>query len=321
MIIFIVKRFVSMIITLILLIMVGFSLNYFTPNAPFKNLDMWLAANKWLSQLITFNFGTSIANGLSISQQIIEVLPATIELCASAFLLALVVGIPWGMISAFNCNKWLDRLTNIFTLVGFSVPVFWLGLLLTLMFSLNLGWLPVSGQHHLLYPLKTITGFTLIDAWLADVPWRHNLLVDVLSHLILPMLTLALAPLTEVIKLMRATTLEVIEKSYIKAAIIRGLSRVTVARRHVLHNALPPIIPHLGMQFSTMLTLAMITEAVFNWPGIGLWLLAAVRYHDYASVAAGVMVVGTMVLLVNLSSDIIGAALDPIKRKEGYEHR
>jgi len=199
--------------------------------------------------------------------------------------------------------------------------VFWLALLMTLFFSLTLGWLPVSGRFDLLYQVKTITGFALIDAWLSDSPWRDEMMTSVLLHMLLPVITLAVAPTTEVIRLMRISTSEVIDKNYIKAAATRGLSRFAVIRRHVLHNALPPVIPRLGLQFSSMLTLAMITEMVFNWPGLGRWMINAIRQQDYAAISAGVMVVGGMVIVVNVLSDILGAATNPLKHKEWYALR
>ena len=147
------------------------------------------------------------------------------------------------------------------------------------------------------------------------------MILNVLSHMVLPVITLSIAPMTEVIRLMRTSTEEIISQNYIKAAAIRGLSRLTIIRRHVLHNALPPVIPKLGLQFSTMLTLAMVTEVVFNWPGIGRWLITAIRQQDFAAISAGVMLVGTMVIIINMLSDILGAVSSPLKHKEWYAFR
>ena len=208
------------------------------------------------------------------------------ELCILAFGFALLIGIPVGMIAGVMRNKWPDTLISAVALVGFSIPVFWLALLLTLFFSLTLGWLPVSGRFDLLYEVKNVTGFALIDAWLSDSPWR-----------------------------------EVYDTNYVKAAATRGVSRRKILLRHVLHNALPPVIPRLGLQFSTMLTLAMITEMVFSWPGLGRWLINAIRQQDYAAISAGVMVIGALVIIVNVISDILGAMANPLKHKEWYALR
>jgi len=275
----------------------------------------------WYKGLFQLDFGVSSINGEPIGPQIREVFPATLELCLLAFSLALLIGIPLGIAAGVMRNKWQDKLISAIALLGFSLPVFWLALLLTLYFSLNLGWLPVSGRFDLLYPVKNITGFALIDAWLSHSPWRHEMMISALMHAILPVTALAVAPVTEVIRLLRISTREVMEKNYIKAAATRGLSLMTIIRRHVLHNALPPVIPRLGLQFSTMLTLAMITEVVFSWPGLGRWLVDAIRQQDYAAISAGVMTVGGLVITVNVLADILGAITTPLKHKEWYALR
>ncbi|MBI3310882.1 MAG: peptide ABC transporter permease SapB [Serratia liquefaciens] len=271
--------------------------------------------------LLHWDFGVSSINGQAISEQLREVFPATMELCLLAFTLALFIGIPLGIIAGVMRGKWQDTAISTFALLGFSMPVFWLALLLMLFFSLHLGWLPVSGRFDLLYQVKPITGFALIDAWLSDSPYRAEMIGSALRHMILPIAALAVAPTTEVVRLMRISTDDVLNQNYIKAAATRGLSRFTIIRRHVLHNALPPIVPKLGLQFSTMLTLAMITEVVFSWPGLGRWMINAIRQQDYAAISAGVMVVGTLVITINVLADILGAATNPLKHKEWYALR
>lgn len=221
------------------------------------------------------------------------------ELCLLAFATALFIGIPLGIIAGVLRGKWQDTAISTFALLGFSMPVFWLALLLMLFFSLHLGWLPVSGRFDLLYQVKPITGFALIDAAVGlAVPRRDDRqrpaphdpadrragggahhrsgAPDAHQHR------------------RRA------EPKLHQGRRHRGLSRFTIIRRHVLHNALPPIVPKLGLQFSTMLTLAMITEVVFSWPGLGRWLINAIRQQDYAAISAGVMVVGTLVITINV---------------------
>ena len=321
MIIYTLRRLVLLLVTLFMLTLVAFSLSYFTPHAPLQGASLLDAWWFWFTGVLQLDFGVSSINGQAITLQLREVFPATLELCLLAFSAALLLGIPLGIIAGVMRNKWQDRLISAIALLGFSMPVFWLALLLTLFFSLNLGWLPVSGRINLLYQMKTVTGFALLDAFLSDSPWRHEMLKNVALHMILPVTALAIAPTTEVIRLLRNSTSEVINANYIKAAATRGLSRFTVIRRHVLHNALPPVIPRLGLQFATMLTLTMITEVVFNWPGLGRWLINAIRQQDYAAISAGVMVVGGLVIFVNVLSDILGAMMTPLKHKEWYARR
>lgn len=147
------------------------------------------------------------------------------------------------------------------------------------------------------------------------------MIVSAARHMVLPVLTTAVAPTTEVIRLMRISTSEVYDTNYVKAAATRGVSRRKILLRHVLHNALPPVIPRLGLQFSTMLTTAMITEMVFSWPRLGRWLINAIRQQDYAAISAGVMVIGALVIIVNVISDILGAMANPLKHKEWYALR
>ncbi|MCV9877597.1 putrescine export ABC transporter permease SapB [Brenneria izbisi] len=321
MIIFTLRRLVLLLVTLCLLTLVGFSLSYYTPHAPLNGAALFDAYHFYLSGLLQGDFGRSSINGQAISEQLKEVFPATIELCVLTFMLSLLIGIPLGITAGVMQNRGPDIVISTLALIGFSIPVFWLALLLTLFFSLHLGWLPVSGRFDLLYQVEPVTGFALIDAWLSDSPYRGEMMISALRHLILPITVLAVGPTTEVIRLMRISTTEVIGKNYIKAAATRGLSKLTIIRRHVLHNALPPIMPKLGLQFSTMLTLTIITEVVFSWPGLGRWLVNAIRQQDYAAISAGVMVVGAMVITVNVLSDIWGAMTNPLKHKEWYALR
>lgn len=317
MIIYTLRRLALLIITLFFLSLVGFSLLFFTPHAPLQGVSLWNAWIFWVEGLMHWDFGVSSIDGQSINTQLHDVFPATMELCLLSFSLALLIGIPVGIIAGVMRNRWQDKLISALALVGFSIPIFWLALLLILFFSLTLGWFPVSGRFDLLYDVKSVTGLALVDAWLSDSPHRHEIIVSVARHMVLPVIALAVAPTTEVIRLMRISTIEINDQNYVKAATTRGLSRFTVIRRHVLHNALPPVIPRLGLQFSTMLTLAMITEVVFNWPGLGRWLINAVRQQDYAAISAGVMVTGSLVIVVNILSDILSVMASPLKNKEG----
>lgn len=321
MIIFILRRMLLLVVTIFFLSVLGFSLCFIPQHSPLHDVNLYNAICFWYKGLFQLDFGISSVNSQPIITQVEEFFPATIELCLMAFALALFMGIPIGIIAAFNKHKWPDRIISNLALLGFSVPIFWLALLSSLLFSLTLGWLPVSGRIDLLYSVPYITGFSFIDVLLMHSEQKLIILKSLGLHLVLPVTTLCVAPLTEVVKLTRNSTLEVIEKGYIKAAITRGLSRFTVVRRHVLHNAIPPVIPHLGLQFSIMLSLTMITEAVFNWPGLGTWLLTAIRQQDYASVSTGVMVMGSLVVIINIVSDILGAVLSPLKHKEWYAGR
>lgn len=321
MIIFILRRLLLLLVTLFLLSLLSFSLLYFTPHPPIQDRALLEAYHFYLHSLMQGDLGSSSVSGQDIMSQLKVLFPATIELCLLAFLLALCIGIPLGIIAGLMKGKWQDRTISLFALLGYSVPIFWLALLLMLLFSLHLYWLPISGSYNLLYPMQKISGFSLIDAWLSDSPYRQEIIYSVLHHLILPVLVLSLEPMTQILRLMRHSTEYVISQNYIKAAATRGLSRLTIIRRHLLHNALPPIIPKLGLQFSTLLTLAMITEIVFSRPGLGLLFISAVHRQDVAVISAGVIMVGSLVLLINLLADLVGALMDSLKHKGWYAIR
>lgn len=314
------RRFNLFVITLLILTIVGYSLLRLEPESPWASLDFWAGWSQYLSELLKLNFGVT-KNGTPIVSELASVFPATLELCLIAFTLSLLVGIPVGTIAGMRQGKWIDTVISFTSMSGYSAPLFWVALILIMVFSLNYELLPVSGRYDLLYQIKHVTGFAIIDAFLAEGPYRSHALQSVIEHMILPCLVLALAPTTQVIRLMRASVAEVMTQNYIRAARIKGLSYYEIVIQHVLRNAIPPIIPKFGVQLSSMLTLAIITESIFNWPGIGRWLLDALSNQDYVSIQAGVIAVGALVLTANILSDLIGAMINPLVRKEWYANK
>ncbi|EGR0774112.1 ABC transporter permease subunit [Vibrio cholerae] len=315
-----VRKFNLFIITLLILTMVGYSLARFDPHSPWTLIGFWQGWSSYLVQLMEFNFGLN-KNGVPIIHELLVVFPATIELCTIAFILSLLVGIPIGTLAGMRQGKWLDTIISFISMSGYSAPIFWLALMMIMAFSLHFPVFPVAGRYDLLYQIDHVTGFALIDAFLSQSPYRRQALQSVIEHLTLPCLVLALAPTTQVIGQMRASVAEVMNQNYIRAAKIRGFSNYQIVTQHVLRNAIPPMIPKFGVQLSSMLTLAIITESIFNWPGIGRWLLDALANRDFMSIQAGVIVVGTLVLTANILSDLIGAAANPLVRKEWYVKR
>ncbi|ELN9187136.1 ABC transporter permease subunit [Vibrio cholerae] len=315
-----VRKFNLFIITLLILTMVGYSLARFDPDSPWTLIGFWQGWSSYLVQLMEFNFGLN-KNGVPIIHELLVVFPATIELCTIAFILSLLVGIPIGTLAGMRQGKWLDTIISFISMSGYSAPIFWLALMMIMAFSLHFPVFPVAGRYDLLYQIDHVTGFALIDAFLSQSPYRSQALQSVIEHLTLPCLVLALAPTTQVIGQMRASVAEVMNQNYIRAAKIRGFSNYQIVTQHVLRNAIPPMIPKFGVQLSSMLTLAIITESIFNWPGIGRWLLDALANRDFMSIQAGVIVVGTLVLTANILSDLIGAAANPLVRKEWYVKR
>lgn len=314
------RRFNLFIITLLILTMVGFSILRLEPNSHWAVQDFWNGWFSYLGELMQLNFGVT-KNGVPIVEELKTVFPATLELCLLAFVISLLIGIPIGTLAGMKQGKWIDTAISFTSMSGYSAPLFWIALLMIMVFSLHFEVFPVAGRYDLLYQIEHVTGFALIDAFFASGEYRAHALQSVIEHLILPCMVLALAPTTQVIGLMRASVSEVMGQNYIRAARIKGLSTHEIVTQHVLRNAIPPIIPKIGVQLSSMLTLAIITESIFNWPGIGRWLLDALSNQDYVAIQAGVIVVASLVLTANILSDLIGAMVNPLVRKEWYANR
>ncbi|MFM2589581.1 ABC transporter permease [Vibrio sp. TBV020] len=320
MLLYTVRRLNLFIITLLILTMVGFSILRLEPESPWAIQEFWNGWLTYLGELMQLNFGVNKA-GIPIIDELSIVFPATLELCLIAFVISLLIGIPVGTVAGMKQGKWIDTAISFTSMSGYSAPLFWIALLMIMIFSLHFEFFPVAGRYDLLYQIEHVTGFALIDAFFADGKYRAHALQSVIEHLILPCLVLALAPTTQVIGLMRTSVAEVMGQNYIRAARIKGLSTHEIVTQHVLRNAIPPIIPKIGVQLSSMLTLAIITESIFNWPGIGRWLLDALSNQDYVAIQAGVIVVATLVLTANILSDLIGAMINPLVRKEWYANR
>ncbi|MCG3724437.1 ABC transporter permease [Vibrio cincinnatiensis] len=314
------RRLNLFVITLLILTFVGYALLRLEPQSPLAHQPYWTGWFAYLNQLMNLNFGVN-KSGTPIFEELLFVFPATLELCFVAFLLSLLIGIPLGTLAGMKQGKWADTIISFTSMSGYSAPIFWVALMMIMVFSLHYEIFPVAGRYDLLYQVKPITGFALIDAFLAQGPYRSHTLQSVIEHMVLPCLVLALAPTTQIVGLMRASVADIMNENYIRAARIKGLSYYRIITQHVLRNAIPPIIPKFGVQLSSMLTLAIITESIFNWPGIGRWLLDALANKDYVSIQAGVMVVGALVLTASILSDLIGTIVNPLVRKEWYANQ
>lgn len=264
----------------------------------------------FLNNLFHLDFGTSIISGIPIIDEIKTRFPATFELSLAAMIVAVILGIPAGVLAAVYKNRPADNLTMIGSLLGVSMPVYWLGLLLIYLFAITLNWFPPSGRISIEAGLtfQPITGFYLLDAILKlDI----NLLQDVLAHLILPALTLGTIPLAILARMTRSSLLEVLSQDYIRTARAKGIPEHWVILRHGLKNALLPVVTIIGLQFGTLLGGAILTETIFSWPGIGSWIYEGILARDYPVVQGGVVVVSVIFVLVNLVVDISYALFDP----------
>jgi len=264
------------------------------------------------------NWGTSSVTGDPVLDTVLAYLPATLGLSMAAIFLATLIGITLGMLAALYRNRLPDTIIYNFSLLGFSIPIYWLATLLIMTLAMQLGWFPSAGQLSLLYQITPITGFSLLDCWLSDKPYHMEAMLDALQHLILPASVLSLVTTTEVIRLVRNSLSEVMGQSYIKAALSRGRSTWHVALTHGLRNALPPILPMMSMQFGTIVTSTIITEQMFEWPGLGRWLVSSITARDFASVLACMMVIAIALIIINVFSELLTVLFYPAKRKAMY---
>jgi dipeptide transport system permease protein len=254
------------------------------------------------------DFGNSIQSKNSVLADFFALFPATLELSFCAMLFAVVLGIPAGVLAAERRGSVYDHALMGAALTGYSMPIFWWGLLLILFFSLNLGWTPVSGRIDLDYYFEDGTGFMLYDSLVSD---QEGAFTSAVMHLILPTIVLGTIPLAVIARMTRSAMLEVLGEDYVRTARAKGLSGFRVVGIHALRNALIPVVTVIGLQTGTLMAGAILTENIFSWPGVGSWLVNAIYQRDYPSVQGGVLLIAGFVILVNLSVDLIYGLLNP----------
>ena len=254
------------------------------------------------------DFGTSIQSKNSVLSDFFALFPATLELAFCAMVFAILLGIPAGVLAAQRRGSVYDHTVMGAALTGYSMPIFWWGLLLILFFSLRLGWTPVSGRIDLDYYFDEGTGFMLWDSLTSD---QEGAFRSALSHLILPTIVLGTIPLAVIARMTRSAMLEVLGEDYVRTARAKGLSGFRIVGIHALRNALIPVVTVIGLQVGTLMGGAILTENIFSWPGVGSWLVNSIYQRDYPSVQGGVLLIAAFVILVNLSVDLIYGLLNP----------
>lgn len=309
------KRFLQSIITLFLVVTFTFVLTRMIPGDPamtmlgpqadvesVEKLREELGLNKsigeqyimYMKDVVKGDFGKSYLHNKDVMQIIIERIPNTLILTLTSMAIALVIGMLAGMISAIKQYSAVDYIATILALIGVSVPIFWMGLMLVRVFSVNLGWLPATGM-----------GDMAKGAW------------DVVSHMILPCFCLATVPMATFTRITRSSMLEVINSDYVKSLRARGLKEKVVIWKHALKNALPPIVTVLGLQIASAFTGAILTESIFSWPGMGTMIVTAINNRDYALIQGFVLFVAIVYVVINLIVDIVYTLINPRVTLEG----
>lgn len=269
----------------------------------------------YVQQLLQGNWGYSFISGLPLREEIAVAMPATIELSTYALLTALIFGVPIGCYAGLKSYTKTDYTINSVSMISYSFPVFWLALVFILIFSLELGIVPLSGRVSLLFDVPNVSGFVLIDILLADNIDSGLALIDALHHLILPTVSIALISTASMIRLTRRSVIDVLKSPYIAAAESRGLSKRKIFVQHILRNALLPILPLMAIQITTLITNAMIVETLFSWPGIGNWLIQAIYQRDYSALRMGMLAVATVVISFTILIDLFNRLIDPSREK------
>ena len=267
---------------------------------------------EYLGKVLKGDLGRSIATHEPVFRDFLTLFPATLELSFCAMLLALAIGLPAGILAAIKRNTFLDYTVMGVSLTGYSMPIFWWALLLILLFSVSLGWTPVSGRIDIVFDLPPVTGFMLIDSLLSGEPGAFK---SALSHLILPTIALGTIPLAVIARMTRSAMLEVLREDYVRTARAKGVSRLRVIGIHALRNALIPVVTVIGLQVGTLLAGAILTETIFSWPGIGKWLVEAIHRRDYPVVQGGILLSASIIIVVNLIVDILYGVINPRIRR------
>jgi peptide/nickel transport system permease protein len=262
----------------------------------------------FLKDALRGDLGDSIVTGRPVTTELLTRLPATLELTTFAMLIAILVGIPVGVISAVRQYSLLDKSTSVLALTGISMPIFWLAMILVVIFGVNLELLPFPGRLDPTTGITAITGLVLVDSLLT---LNFAGFWDGLLHLIMPALALATIPMAVIMRMTRSSMLEVMNEDYVRTARAKGVVPWRVVFKHALRNAMLPTITVIGLQTGLLMGGAIITETIFSWPGIGLYTYNSISSRDYASIQGIVLYAALLFVLINLLVDILYAILDP----------
>ena len=263
---------------------------------------------RYVKTVAALDFGNSVTTRRPVTQELKQKFPATVELALAAMFFSILVGVPLGFFAAKRYGGIFDNASLVVSLLGVSIPIFFLGIILKYVFAVKLGWLPTVGRIDVLINIEHPTNFYVLDALIAG---DMAAFVDTIEHLVLPAVALGSIPLAVVARITRAAVLDVQNEDYVRTARAKGMSPGIVDRRHVLRNALLPIVTVIGLQTGFLLAGAVLTETVFAWPGIGTWLVDAIENRNYPVLQGGILFVALVFVLVNLIVDVSYAFLNP----------
>ena len=270
---------------------------------------VWKQFLDYVWGLLHGDFGTSLSTSSSVLREFLTLFPATVELSVCAMLFAIVLGIPMGVFAAVKRGSWYDQVLMGLSVTGYSMPIFWWGLLLIMLVAEQWHLTPVSGRIDLIrFDYEAPTGFMLIDSLLSG---ESGAFVDAVRHLILPTVVLGTIPLAVIARMTRSSMLEVLNEDYVRTARAKGLSPFRVIGVHALRNAMIPVTTVIGLMTGSLLAGAVLTETIFSWPGVGHYLIDAISRRDYPALQGGIMLISAVVILVNLAVDVAYGVVNP----------
>jgi peptide/nickel transport system permease protein len=263
---------------------------------------------EFLTGILTGDLGESLRTRAPVAQEIWPYLAATIELAVFAMIIAIIIGVNAGIISAWFQNSWFDYAAMVVALIGVSMPIFWLGLMEQWIFGIELNMLPTTGREEVRNPVNAITGLYVIDT---IIQGRFDQLGEVIRHLILPGIALATIPMAIIARMTRSSMLEVMRSDFVRTARSKGQRMSLVVYKHALKNAIIPVLTVIGLQMGILLGGAILTETIFGWPGIGRYIYDAIGFRDYPVIQSGILVVAFFFVMINLLVDILYSVVDP----------
>lgn len=313
------RRLSLLLITALILSIIAFIISLWSSHdIPVQDINLFMLYFDYMGNILQGQWGISLINQKSHMLNGLIAFSSTLELCLVALLTSVIIGIPLGVFAGIYRNGILDYTIMSIALIGLALPAFWLAIILIMLpITFDLG-LPIDGNISPIYEIPMITGFQLIDSLLASDLYNLAAFVDRLTHLILPSIVLSFFLTSEIIRLTRHSISLVMKSNYIKAANTKGLTVIQIVFRHVLKNALPPIIPQLRLQLNTIISIAMTVEIVFAAQGSGVWLLTSIKGGDYLALSAAVIIISGFILLSSIVIDILQMVISPTTRKMLY---
>ncbi|SUT92100.1 binding-protein-dependent transport systems inner membrane component [[Actinobacillus] rossii] len=313
------RRTLLIVISLFLLSIVSFAIFMRDPaNQVFAGPHFYSGYVSYMTNLLQGDLGITYNGGESLWSVILTVLPPTLELCFVATLLGLLFGILFGLIGALYRYHFCGKAISAISSLGISLPIFWFAPILLYLAAVYRWEISAVGQVNLLYDIEPVTGFAVIDVWFINVPYRIKIIQDVLQHLALPSLVLMIAPTMEITKIVQQRAVWVMSQNYVKLPTAKGWNTISLLHHYVLRNTLPLLIPQLPRLITFILAQCMLIESTFAWPGIGRWIIDAVTQQDYNAIAAGVIIIGLFIMIINLFAELFMLILDPFGKKGWY---